>query len=118
MAHTDLKFTTDLILDKGDLVLLDHDAADGQSIRDRLATFRGEWFLDLLFGPDYRNDILVKNPNLDFIDSILKAEILKSLENGGTFTDFDVSLDAARKLTISYNVNTTESELNDTITIG
>jgi len=117
MAHVDLKFTNDLTLEKGDLVLLNHNDAQGQAIRDRLATFMGEWFLDLEFGPDYRNDILVKNPRLDIITSILKDEILKSLENGGTFTEFDVTIDSKRKMTISYTVNTTGAVLSDTITI-
>ncbi len=115
MSHLDLKFTNDLVIDKGDLTLVQHDAATGQAIRDRLATFRGEWFLDLLFGPDYREDILVKNPQLGVVSAILKDEILKSTD--GVFTAFDVSLDAARKLTISYTINTTGKVLSDTITI-
>lgn len=118
MSHVDLRFDTDLVVENGDLVLLDHEHVDGQRVRDRLATFRGEWFLDLLFGPDYRKDILVKNPRLDVIDAILKDQILKSLEDGGTFLEFSVLLDAARKMIISYTVNTTSGVLSDTITIG
>lgn len=118
MAHIDLEFQQDLIVENGDLVLLSHDNAEGQAVRDRLATFRGEWFLDLQFGPDYREDVLVKNPRLDVIDSILKDEILKSLDGGGVFTDFNVTLDSSRRMTISYTVNTTSGVLSDTITIG
>lgn len=117
MSHVDLEFTNDLTLNKGDLVLLQHNDAQGQAIRDRLATFKGEWFLDLQFGPDYRNDILVKNPRLDLVSSILKDEILKSIEGTGTFTEFDVTLDSDRKMTISYTVNTTDAVLSDTIII-
>lgn len=116
MAHiTDLEFTNDLTLSKGDLVLLSEDAAMGQSIRDRLSTFMGEWFLDLAFGPDYREDILVKNPRLDVVSSVLKDEILKSVN--GTFTEFDVSIDASRRMTISYTIETTGAVLSDTIII-
>ena len=115
MPHVDLQFTNDLTIDKGDLVLLSHDDAVGQSIRDRLATFRGEWFLDLEFGPDYREDILVKNPRLDVVSSILKDEILKSVD--GTFTEFEVTHDSQRRYTLSYTIDTTEGVVSDTLVI-
>ncbi len=115
MPHADLKFTNDLVIENGDLVLLGHDDADGQSIRDRLVTFKGEWFLDILFGPDYRQDILVKNPRLDVVGSILKDEILKSVD--GTFTEFDISTDAQRKTVISFTIETTSGTLSDTIVV-
>lgn len=116
MPHADIQFTTDLTLYKGDLVLLGHDAAMGQSIRDRLATFKGEWFLDLNFGPDYRADILIKNPRLDVVSAILKDQILMSAD--GVFTEFEYAQDAARHSVISYTLDTTEGTLSDTITIG
>lgn len=115
MPHVDIQFTNDLTIVKGDLVLLSHSDALGQSIRDRLATFRGEWFLDLLFGPDYREDILVKNPILDIVSAIIKDEILKSVS--GTFTEFDSSFDSQRLLTISYTIDTIVGVLSDTIQI-
>lgn len=115
MPHADLKFTNDLVIENGDIILLGHDDADGQSIRDRLSTFRGEWFLDLLFGPDYRKDILVKNPRLDIVSSILKDQILKSVD--GVFTEFEISIDSLRHTTISYTIDTTAGTLSDTIVI-
>lgn len=115
MPHVDLQFTNDLTVFKGDLVLLSHDDADGQSIRDRLATFIGEWFLDLEFGPDYRADILVKNPRLDVVAAILKDEILKSVD--GIFTEFSATIDSNRLLTISFTIDTTAGVISETILI-
>lgn len=115
MPHTDFKFTNDLVIEQGDIVLLSHDDADGQSIRDRLATFRGEWFLDLLYGPDYRNDILIKNPNVDTVSAILKDEILKSVD--GVFTEFEITQEPDRHFTMTYSLDTTDGVISDTITI-
>lgn len=115
MPHVDLQFTNDLSIVNGDLVLLSHHDALGQSIRDRLATFIGEWFLDLDFGPDYRADILVKNPRLDVVAAILKDQILKSVD--GIFTEFSASIDSNRVMTISFTIDTTAGVISDTIQI-
>lgn len=117
-----MKFTNDLVIENGDMVLVDHEQAIGQAIRDRLSTFRGEWFLDTQFGPDYRDEILVKNPPLELVTSILKDEILKSVESGGesgVFTDFNVEYSSDRELTISYEIiiGATDVVLSDTITV-
>jgi len=58
----DLKLNNDLELKNGDLLIIQNASATAQRIRHRLLTFQGEWFLDLLFGPTYREDILIKNP--------------------------------------------------------
>lgn len=117
MPHLDFKFTNDLIIDKGDIVMLSHSQAIGQAIRDRLATFKGEWFLDLQFGPDYRKDTLLKNARIDVVNAILKDEILKTAS--GTFTEFEIKEEAERSFSLTYSllVDETSDVISDTITI-
>lgn len=111
----DLKYVNDLVVTNGDLTLVDGIDETAQRIRDRLSTFKGEWFLDLDYGPDYRNDILIKNPRIPIISAILRAEILKSAT--GKFTRFDSDLSSDRKLTITYDLNTSEGSVSDEITL-
>lgn len=113
---TDIKFHNDIEIVNGDIALIEEPAASGQRIRHRLLTFRGEWFLDLLFGPPYREEVLVKNPRLDVIGAILKSEILKSVD--GEFTAFEASLNnATRNLSLTYSIQTTTGTISDTVTI-
>jgi hypothetical protein len=101
----DIKFDDDISLSGGDIAVVDEPQASGQRARDRLLTFQGEWFLDLLFGPPYRGQVFVKNPRLDVIGALLRSEIAKSID--GNFTAFDASLNqVTRKLTVSASVET------------
>lgn len=47
-----------------------------QRLRMRLRRFAGEWFLDTQLGIPYRRDILVKNPDLQVVKSVLVKELL------------------------------------------
>lgn len=110
----DLKFGNDLAILNGDIETVTGIDEIGQSIRDRLLTFKGEWFLDLSYGPDYRQDILLKNPSLNVVTAILKNEILKSTD--GKFTDFSASF-VNRKLTISFELQTENGTITEAITL-
>jgi len=110
----DLKYSNDLVITGGDLQTVSGNDEAGQRIEDRLKTFKGEWFLDLSFGPDYRKDILVKNPRLSVIAAIIKREILKSAEV--TFQDFETSFEN-RRLNIAYTLKTTDGAITSDITI-
>lgn len=76
----------------------------GLRVKDRLFTFRNEWFLDLEFGVPYLESILGQKPsNLSGIAAILKAEIRKSLKGEASLTAFQIVLDSAtRELKGSY----------------
>jgi len=112
----DLKLANDLEVKNGDLSLIQDASATAQRIRHRLLTFRGEWFLDLLFGPTYREDILIKNPRLDVVTAIIKSEILKSVD-AGNFDDFSATLSSDRKLSISYTLNLEDETITEAITL-
>ena len=111
----DFKYTDDLVVEHGDIATVDEPEAGAQRIKDRLLTFLGEWFLDLSFGPAYRDNILVKNPRLDVVNAIIKDEILKSQD--GTFNSFEASLDSSRHLTVTYELDTTSGIISGTVTI-
>ena len=70
--------THDLVLASGDLDLVADGAAIRQEIDNRLRFFLGEWFLDITQGVPYLQTILVKNPDLSAIRTVLRDEILKS----------------------------------------
>jgi hypothetical protein len=46
-----------------------------QQIKITLLAFLGEWFLDVTFGVPYLEEILVKNPQMSTIETILRAHI-------------------------------------------
>lgn len=110
----DLKFDNDLVIENGDIQTVSGADEIGQRIRDRLLTFKGEWFLDLSYGPDYRADILVKNPSINVVTAVLKKEILKSAD--GKFTDFSAEF-VNRKLTISFDLQTSNGTVTEEITL-
>lgn len=113
---TDIRFDDDLILQGGDLALVEEPDASGQRIHDRLMTFRGEWFLDLGYGTPYYNNILVKAPRIEVISAILKAEILKSAD--GEFTSFTADIDSrTRRLTVAATLKTPDGITNVSIAL-
>lgn len=84
----------------------------GQRVKDRLFTFRGEWFLDLQFGVPYLDEILGSSPpNLTVVASILKAEIRKSLEGEAVLTAFQVTFEGAtREMKAAFVLANSEGE--------
>ena len=73
-----------------------------QRLRQRLRFFVDEWFLDQIAGLPFYTDILIKNPNIDSIDSIIKAEI-KETESIIEIIEYDSVLDSAlRGFTVTF----------------
>lgn len=113
----DIRYNNDLVVTKGDLVLVTGVSESAQRIRDRLQTFLGEWFLDLKYGVDYRKDILVKNPNSTFIYTILKREALKS-EPNAVFESFDIDLNnLTRAMTVIFTITVNGETETGVVTI-
>lgn len=112
----DLQYSNDLVIQLGDITLVTGLPEDAQRIKDRLMTFRGEWFLDIQFGPDYRKDVLKKNPNVQAISALLRKEILKSAP-GSKILDFTADINSTRELSISYTVQTNNGVVADGITL-
>ena len=112
----DFEYSNDLVIANGDIRLVTGLPEDAQRIKDRLSTFIGEWFLDIQFGPDYRKDVLKKNPNIQLISALLREEILKSVP-GASIIGFTSSLSSTRVLSISYTVKTNNGIVADVIVI-
>lgn len=91
------KKTHDLIFENFDFVLYDDVNQIMQNLNIRLRFFLGEWFLNVLQGIPYYEAFFIKNPNLIFVDSYLKNEILTTrgiLE----LTQFETSFDSRNRI--------------------
>jgi len=99
--------THDLVIQNGDILLIDNAERVGQQIKIKLRSFLGEWFLDTTYGVPYWEDILIKNPSLDHIRNILRQQIL-SVTDVKSVTSLTLSLDKkTRSLTVSFECDTT-----------
>ena len=100
----------DLMVDTGDLVIIKDDAAIRQSVLQRLRTFFGEWFLDTSVGLPYYQNILVKNPNLDLVQALVKNVVLTT--PGITMLNqfqFDYN-NGLRELSIEFSAKSTNGQ--------
>jgi len=79
------------------------DGADkvAQQIKITLLAFMGEWFLDVTFGVPYLEEILVKNPHMPTVETILRAHI-NAVPHVIVINEFSMEFDRARR-TLSVN---------------
>lgn len=68
----------DLDLSNLDLNLVDSSLQIGQNMAIRLRFMLAEWFLDITQGIPYYEEILVKSPNQNRVETILKDEIINT----------------------------------------
>lgn len=122
----DLKLVTDtsaadyhdLDITNYDLSLVDELDYVRQKIEIKLQFFFGEWFLDTTKGVKYFELILIKNPDLTTIASIIKTAILDT-DNVTELLEYEQSYSAsARELTISFRAQTEFGEIENTIVTG
>ena len=72
--------TNDLFVrDNGNLAIVTGAEAVGQHVRQRLKTFRGEWFLDTTVGVPWLQEIFGNAYDPALAESVVKAEILDTL---------------------------------------
>ena len=74
----DIKLTDDYDWDvsAGDLAILTGADAIVQSVKLHLQFFKGEWFLDLDAGIPYFQDVLIKNPDPNLLQSVFRNALL------------------------------------------
>lgn len=111
---SDLKIGVDgdLEIKNGNLQLTSGDDAVRQHLQQRLRTFLGEWFLDLDVGVPYFQDILVKNPNVNQVDGILKQTILTT-PGVVELVSFTMNSDpTARTLMVEFEYTSYSGEIN------
>jgi hypothetical protein len=103
--------TTDLTFSGGDLDTITGLEEVAQHVKDRLQSFRTEWFLDLAFGVDYIQDVFKKNPTLTLIQSVLVSQFELSLDENTVLKEFQLTQEiATRKLDVSFVLRDAETE--------
>ncbi len=98
--------TGDLVIQDGDLILIDHAERVVQQVLISLREWLGEWFLDTRDGVPYLEYILVKNPNENHIRQVLSDAIL-AVEGVESITSMDFTFNRIlRTLTVEYEAKT------------
>lgn len=96
----------DIIVDKGELLLIDDKERIVQQAKIRLLIWHGEWFLDARKGVPYMERVLVKKPNLKHIRQLF-MEQLASIDGVKRVTKLNLNLNAqARILTVIFELDT------------
>src|SRR3954471_23006686 len=91
---------------KYEIVLMDSADRVAQQIKINLLAFLGEWFLDTTFGVPYLESILVKNPRMPAIETILRKHI-KSVPNVLKVVSLSLNWDRkTRYLYVDYYADT------------
>ena len=74
-----------------------------QRLQIRYRFFVGTWFLDLLQGIPYYQDILIKNPNLPIVGAIFR-QVALSTPGIVSLSSFSMNLDGApRNLSVDFS---------------
>lgn len=88
-----------------------------QRLSIRLLTQRGTWFLNINYGIDWFNSVLVKGVSKLYVDSLIQAEILKE-QMVDRILSFESSVDrTTRVYTCRFKVKLISNEVSDTITL-
>lgn len=94
-----------------DLVLCDGRVQVAQDMHTRFGTWAGEWFLDLRAGVRWREDVLVKAPNIAIIEAMFRSLILSTPGVTG-IEAFTLGFDrATRTLSVSFTATTPWGDL-------
>ena len=91
----------DPVVENGAFVIVEDGDAVVEMIRRRVRIFKGEWFLDIDRGPDWRNNILVKNPDPSIVAAELKTAIA-DVPGFIRFHSFALTIGSDRVLTVTF----------------
>lgn len=111
------RLTGDLIIRRGNPVVLDGPERVAQAVGIRLRTFAGEWFLDVGHGVPYFERVLGKQ-RPELVEAVLRAQIL-GVRGVARITTFSLYLEAAtRTARINFAVETAEGTATGTATLS
>ena len=107
LATVDLEFTG------GTFTEVSGVEAVGQRTRERVNVMHPEWFLDLIFGLPYLEQILGQNnPNMATIEALFKTEIRKSLNGEAVLTALKATFDStSRELAVAYLLEDADGDI-------
>jgi hypothetical protein len=98
--------TSDLIVQGGDLMIVDNAERVAQQVLITLREWFGEWFLKTSDGIPYLEYILVKTPNEAHIRQIL-TQAIESVEGVRDVTELDFTFNhVLRTLAVAYEIDT------------
>lgn len=98
--------TSDLIVQCGDLMIVDNAERVAQQVLITLREWLGEWFLKTSDGIPYLEYILVKTPNEAHIRQIL-TQAIESVEGVRDVTELDFTFNhVLRTLAVAYEIDT------------
>lgn len=98
--------TSDLIVQDGDLMIVDNAERVAQQVLITLREWLGEWFLKTSDGIPYLEYILVKTPNKAHIRQIL-TQAIESVEGVRDVTELDFTFNhVLRTLAVAYEIDT------------
>ena len=98
--------TNDLVLQDGDLLLIDNAERCAQQILISLRFWYGEWFLNTTEGVPYLEYILIKNPNIAHVRQVL-TEAIEQVEGVQSVDSMTIDFDRqGRRLAVDYAVTT------------
>lgn len=98
--------TSDLIVQGGDLMIVDNAERVAQQVLITLREWLGEWFLKTSDGIPYLEYILVKTPNEAHIRQIL-TQAIESVEGVRDVTELDCTFNhVLRTLAVAYEIDT------------
>ncbi len=95
---SDLKMNdqNDLLIENGDLSLVDGSDAIAQDLQQTMQLWLGEWFLDTTKGIPYRQVILVKNADLNLIQATL-TNAARAVNGVTDIVSFQFDYDKAKR---------------------
>lgn len=98
--------TGDLVVQNGDLMIVNNGERVAQQVLITLREWLGEWFLKTSDGIPYLEYILVKNPNEAHVRQIL-TEAIENVEGVKKVTELEFVFNRIlRTLTVSYEIAT------------
>ena len=110
--------TSDIVLQNGDILMIDNAERVAQQIQITLRFWLGEWFLNTTDGVPYLEYILVKQPNMAHIRQILTEQI-QSVEGVKAVTDMELTFDQReRRLLVEYTADTDYGLVTDKAILG
>lgn len=103
--------TNDLLLTNGDLSIVDNSDAIQQDLQQSLQLYLGEWFLNTTKGIPYKQQILIKNPNIDLVQADLVSAAM-DVPGVTNILDFELNYDSTnRSLSVFIEVQTSNGQV-------
>lgn len=93
-------------MESGKPVILTGIDAIKQKVKLRLRFFLGEWFLNTAEGVAWRQNILIKNPNITVVNTLIKKAILGTEGIDGLLSFELITNNSTRTLTINFKAQT------------